>query len=251
MASVRRSKSRCVQRRECRRHVPRHHASSVFSQSDAQKKRAESSLVEQYGDAVAKLKADAPELYDDLVAAQVVQDNQATIWCEEIGIGRMLGKEQPVRASLRHAAGVFTRAAVDGNRLTMAKPSRGSRCPVSPRILAERVLYACTLSNLSPVTASSVGEIKSPTEATLGLRDALTSKVHRDTRVFDLYLRHLKNLVEFDKQDHPARWMRYHLGVHHEGKVGSLTETTNGWATIAATAIASGQFPFAFEPVVY
>src|SRR5690606_23657843 len=65
----------------------------------------------------------------------------------------------------------------------------------------------------------------------------------------DLYFSRIGEDDPLGATEHPARWCRYHDGPESAGRIGSLRERRT-WAKLAATALASGAFPFAFSPVV-
>src|SRR5690606_6769724 len=77
----------------------------------------------------------------------------------------------------------------------------------------------------------------------------ITSRRHSEVRVFDLHFCELTP-EDVERPDiYPRRWCRYHLGPHRAGSFGPLAGQRL-WRKIAATTIASGAFPLAFEPVV-
>lgn len=198
---------------------------------------------------------------DNLVAAQVVQDVQEEIWVREITLKRLLGREdEESRRRIHRTAGVVDRGAVeDLARPYLRFPSPGMDLS-RRRILAPRVLFASSIANLSPILADARKEFPVHETGLLGLSDGLTSSVHRELRVFDLHFTDLfqaggmeaEGLLDVDR--FPRRWCRYHAGetvrdTHGTGRgIGSLLEA-RAWSKMAATSIASGAFPLAFEPV--
>lgn len=191
----------------------------------------------------------SPERQRDLVAAQVVQDVQERLWVREISLRRLLGDGPNGRRDLRYEAGILDRGAVEEiARDALDFPNgvdlRGRR------LLADRVLFACSLANVSPILLDATRDLKTAEEAGyLGFADGLTSRVHRELRVFDLYFYGIDEDDPLGGTEHPARWCRYHDGPESEGRIGNLKERRT-WAKLAATAVASGAFPFAFSPVV-
>lgn len=181
----------------------------------------------------------------DLVAAQIAQFKQEELWSREIKLEFLLGEGGD--GQLRRRASLLDRGAVDriAQRHIVTWP--GGKADFSRRrLLAERVLYACTLSNLTPVVVDATDSLPGHEAGYVGLADGLRSHSHRDLRVFDLHF-----VREQSPEDaaHPRRWCRYHRAAERQGKIGDLREPRS-WAKIAATAIASGAFPGAFEPVV-
>jgi len=183
--------------------------------------------------------------WNQLIAAQVVQDMQQAIWTKDINIKSLLADPEN---DLSIQSGLL-------NRRTLERiAARYIRFPPenvkfnAAGLLDERTLFACTLSSLVPMIADARGQYANA--GFLGLGDGLRSRVHRDLRVFDLYLKeNWQSTEEIDEMEFPRRWCRYQTGEKIEGQVGDLRLST-GWAKMAATAIACGCFPFAFEPVV-
>ncbi|MGW8268555.1 MAG: patatin-like phospholipase family protein, partial [Longimicrobiales bacterium] len=202
-----------------------------------------------------------PDAQETLLAAQVVQDIQEEIWVREITLKKLLGQgDQEAKGRVHLTAGLVDRGTVEElARRYLSYPGPGVGLS-HRKILADRVLFASSLANLSPILADARSEFPRDEAGLLGLSDGLTSSVHRELRVFDL---HFKDLfsdggIELDKltdpDTFPRRWCRYHSGekvsdTDNTGRgIGSLLEK-RAWARMAATSIASGAFPGAFEPV--
>ncbi len=237
---------------------------TLAERSEAQEQRARERLEGELGDEVAaQFAALDDEAKQDTIAAQVVQDAQERVWVEEVSIDRLLaypanntdhrspvtgrvgpGPGASAAERLRYAAGLLDRGAVDG----IARDALGFEEPLdlsNRRLLSDRVLFACTLSNVTPILIDARGDLEAHEAGYLGLADGLTSYAHREVRVFDL------SFTE-RSPDWPSRWVRYHAGdkvVDPERGIGDV-RGKSAWSRIAATAIACGAFPFAFEPVV-
>ena len=220
---------------------------TLVHQEDASRRIAREHLAEQFPGEFPTGDATRDEL---LIDAQVVQDVQERVWGEDITLRRLLGAAGNGRRSLRHAGGILDRRAVDEiARDTMLLPS-GAVLGGRSRLLANRVLFACTLTNVTPILCDARRDLDAEDAGLLALSDGLTSRAHRELRVFDL------NFVAVDPEQadrrsdvFPDRWRRYHHGAEHEQVIGDL-RAARTWARIAATAVAAGAFPFAFEPVV-
>lgn len=196
----------------------------------------------EFGDALNDL---APDRLDDLVAAQIAQLKQEDLWSREIKLDSLLGEGGD--GQLRRRASLLDRGAVDRIARKHIVTWPGGQADFSRRrLLAERVLYASTLSNLTPIVFDASQSLPGQEVGYVGLADGLRSHSHRDLRVFDL---HFTREQRPDDKEHPNRWCRYHNAAERDGKIGDLRKPRS-WAKIAATAIASGAFPGAFEPVV-
>lgn len=204
--------------------------------------KARETVQSEFGDALNGLGQDRLK---DLVAAQIAQFKQEELWSVEIKLDYLLGDGGD--GQLRRRASLLDRGAVDRiARKHIVKWPGGKADFGRRRLLADRVLYACTLSNLTPIVADATSSLPGNEAGYVGLADGLRSHSHRDLRVFDL---HFTREQKPDDEEHPGRWCRYHNAKEKGGKIGDLRETRS-WAKIAATAIASGAFPGAFEPVV-
>src|SRR5437899_4236493 len=215
---------------------------ALLARTGEQEATAAGKLQAEFGDHFNQL---SPNARADLVAAQVVQDLQRQLWTEEIKLEKLLPAEE--NAPLRFEASVLERGAVDdiARRYLVQWQGTGIRFD-GRRLLADRVLYACTLANLTPVIADARAEFPGSEIGFVGLNDGMRSHTHRDVRVFDLNF--VAQTAPGDER-FPDRWCLYHDGPPQPGLIDDLKKPAS-WARIAATAIASGGFPFAFEPVV-
>lgn len=230
---------------------------------------AESRLANEYP--VQWAKASAPQKQDlkqALIAAQVAQDLQYRAWVELVTLDQLLGGNNPERElAMKSSAGLLDSRAIHKIAQELVIPPDGSKVIWERRLLADRCLYACALTSLTPFRADgrslfAAGNTPPPP----GLEDALTSRYHNDLRVFDIHLgkpltqddvdeaeNQAVSFVNNPQKEYPApsyppRWYRLH-DAEKINKVGEW-KARESWAEIAATAIASGAFPGAFDPVV-
>ncbi len=225
---------------------------SLVHRTPEQVAAAEAHLRAQFGAEFDTLTA---ERWQQLVAAQVVQDLQERVWANEITMARLLGHAPAGERSLRYAGGIVDRGAVE----EIARDTVGFDGAVAlddRALLADRVLFACTLANVTPILCDARADldtvyrdVRGHEPGLLGFTDGLTSRTHRELRVFDLNFARVAVRKTRRPDVYPARWCRYHDAAEDEGRIGCLTER-HTWAKIAATAVAAGAFPFAFEPVV-
>ena len=219
----------------------------LVHQTDTQRTAARTALKTQFGGEFTGL---PQKLKLAMVAAQVVQDIQKRIWVHEISLDRLLadGPSGTETDGIRYTAGVVNRAAVD--EIARQYFDFPGGVDLSRRkVLADRVLYACTLANVTPIFTDARNELPIEKGGIPALSDGMTTKMHRELRVFDLCFKDIASEEFDDPRKHPGRWVRYHVGGQVDGKVGDLNRRKT-WAKIAATAVASGAFPLAFEPVV-
>jgi len=228
---------------------------TLVHRTDEQERRAERNLrkvlKQEYGGSALEDFEDLPEeKREALIAAQAVQAVQESVWGDKVDIYRLLGQSPDGKSrDLRHAGGIFDRRAVDEiARDTISFPDGvdlGGRV-----LLANRVLFACTLANLTPLVYDARSDLNTVKETGFaGLADALTSRAHQDIRIFDLNFSEVGPQMTSKQSRYPQRWCRYHAAGEAEGRIGDLHKQKT-WRKIARTAVAAGAFPFAFDPVV-
>jgi predicted acylesterase/phospholipase RssA len=152
-------------------------------------------------------------------AARRVRDLMHEAWVQRIGIEELIPDP-----AMKHRASLFDRGAVDAiARRLLAWP--GDEAP-RPVLLGARVCMGLTLMNYNGIPISLTHE--------RALGDALSTTLFRDYRVYCL---------DFDAVDRgvPDRWMRLDARALGRDRV---------WKELAATMIAGGAVPLAFEPVV-
>lgn len=152
-------------------------------------------------------------------AVQRVHDNMHRAWVDDIDIVALIpDPEMNDRPSL------LDRGAVDAIARKVFHWPEGS--PPKPQYLGKRVCLGVTLLNYNGIAirGSDVED----------LRDWMTTTLFEDYRVFCL------DFLPVERA-RSRNWLSY--------EAGELAENDT-WSTIAATTIAGGAFPLAFEPVV-
>jgi predicted acylesterase/phospholipase RssA len=159
-----------------------------------------------------------PEGFAVASAVARVGEAQRAAWLEGVDFTRLMRKVEMRKASL------LDRGAIDSLATELLSWPAGQQA--NPVMLGRRVLLGMTLMNFNgvPIRPSNTPALAAP----------LSTTRFRDHRVFC-----------FDFGRHATaplgRWR------HVEGERVPAAET---WREIAATAVASGAFPIAFEPVV-
>ena len=218
----------------------------------------ERSLQSEYGTEV--LGACNLEQLHSLQAAQALQAVQEKIWVEEVDLDKLTGSGTAYK-DLSQLAGLFDRGVVEDIaaryfRLSpLSQLGKGyeslSPCP----LLGQRLLFACTLGNLNytlhkPPHAQD--KLMGGSRWLKALNDSAIDRVHSEVRIFDL---HFRALEEADRPYLPEHWVQYHRGAdwrdERQGREKWLRSLDRdaAWREIAATCLASGAFPIAFEPV--
>jgi len=219
----------------------------------------ENKLLGQFGEAAYQIKMQNSQKFECLIAAQALQEFQEKIWSKEVDINKLLGTG-PNEKDLSNNSGLLDRNVVDElGRKYIKFENRTGRLD-HKLLLADRVLFACTLSNLNSISKKhKIPEYGKGDAAFFNaLNDTAIDRVHSELRVFDL------NFGEVNPATvgyYPLRWLQYHQGeeiqldnkdeqgISYAKTIRNL-EHNNAWREISATAIASAAFPFAFEPVV-
>jgi predicted acylesterase/phospholipase RssA len=159
-----------------------------------------------------------PEAFSALDAVARVGEAQRTAWLEGVDFTRLMRDTDLRKASL------FDRGAID--ELVPELLTWPARQPARPVLLGSRVLLEMTLLNFNgvPIRASN----------TPALNETVSTTRFRDHRVF---------CFDFGNDAVPALSNWRHFS-------GELAYDDDAWREVAATAVASGAFPIAFEPVV-
>lgn len=193
---------------------------------------------------------------DALIRAECAMMMQERAWGREITIDGLLGRSPAgAHRDLGQLSSILDRREVDRIARDLLMPPAGGWNPAAARagdkggVLADRVLFACTLANLTPIVSDARTEVAITEAGFIGLADGGTSRTHRELRVFDLRLSDATGSPFAEEDSNPRRWCRYHSGTELPGEIGDL-RAENTWKKIAATAVAAGAFPLAFEPVV-
>jgi hypothetical protein len=217
------------------------------------------------------LKAQFGEHYDALsdtnkkalFATQVAQDFERYLWCYQVDIMALTGNsEKKWEANLTGKNSLLDRGFLEEMAKGTIIPKAGINITGNDRqVLADRVLYACTLTRIEPFILDSPFEGR-PFESNAVndrykelyktvLKDAVTSYSHRDIRVFDINYKDLDATIQSDSDiEYPKRWLTIMEGPKqdYDGRKVFALSNQDAWAHITATAIAAGTFPVAFEP---
>ncbi len=191
----------------------------------------------------------APAIRRLLLALQSTQDQQWKLWARHAFIQALLGTwPGQDRSSRRTDAGLLYRRLLDDMARFYLDP-QGINLDAAA-LLAPRVLFCCTLANLTPIRQHAERDLMpgpDPSRPLAALADALSSKSHRDLRVFDINLEALPQAV--DPDTYPESWVRCHPGAGDASRHALDLRTVEAWGPLAATAMASGAFPFGFAPI--
>ncbi len=160
---------------------------------------------------------DTSEALDSVLAAE------KRAWVELIDIAGLIP-----RHDMRNVASLLDRGAVDEIARRLVAWKDGT--PVAQnRVLADQVLFACTLSNLNGIPIDRRNK-----QQGLAFYDGLQTTLYRDIRIFALDFTGTAKAADLRPE-----W------VHLKN-----LDKAAAWGEMAATSIACGAFPIAFEPVV-
>jgi hypothetical protein len=160
-----------------------------------------------------------PESLAGEEVAEKVESTQWDAWVDMIDLPSLIPDPGMERASL------LDMGAVDDLASTFLSWPQGQ--DPRPELLADRVCLAITLLNFNgiPISTSNIKALKDPLSTTL----------YMDYRYFWLEFED-----EGSEQKPDSRWLRYGQDQLSDPET---------WYEIAATAVAGGAFPLAFEPV--
>ncbi len=184
-----------------------------------------------------------------LQTLQAAQDLQWRLWARHAYLRALLGEAEGQQwPDRRHEAGFLHRRLLEDMAREYLDPA-GANFDAPP-LLGRRVLFCCTLANLTPLRAdatASLDDVEQDTKVLAALSDALSSSIHRDLRVFDLDFAAAPEAI--DPESRPDRWFRCHVGASDPARRLRDLRTADAWGPLAATAMASGAFPFGFAPI--
>lgn len=218
----------------------------------AKRVNAEHTLKQLYNISQDSWQGFSPIKQHQLIDAQLAQELMSDIWVNQITLERLLESEGDSNIpALKFQCGVL-------NKKTVADIARKNLMPASGQyqdsdkahhmLLAQRVLYGCSIANLNPLHAKAYDLYPVANNCTIATNDALTSFHHKEMRIFDINFSSVPS-SKLSKQDqHPKRWVRLHWGDAVPNETFDL-RSGEDWKHIVATAVASGSFPIAFEPV--
>lgn len=220
----------------------------------------EAKLSKQFEGKLIELKMQFPAKYEQLLAAQTIQEFQEKVWSKEVDLERLLGTGS-FDKDLTATPSFLDRGIVDQLGVDLFQFKTEDKRLEHKILLSDRVLFGCTLANLSHTLRQSqrthLDHTKGPS-LIQALNDSSVDRIHSELRVFDLNFASIK---PSDHRYYPLRWVQYHnqeaiemkqsdaQGNQYSKTIKNLNKN-DVWREIAATAIASAAVPFAFEPVV-
>jgi len=231
-----------------------------YNSYQAMRTAVEDKLAKQFEGKLVELKMKFPQKFEQLIAAQVVQEFQEKVWAKEVDIERFLGVGS-FHKDLSGSASFLDRGVIDNLGRRIFQFQKEKERLTNRVLLGERVLFACTLANLSHTLRHSqktVGGQEETPSLFKALNDSSVDRIHSELRVFDI---NFKTIQSSEGRYYPLKWVQFHTGkpiemaqednrgYEYQKKIRSLQDN-DAWREITATAIASAAFPFAFEPVV-
>ncbi|MFD1621431.1 patatin-like phospholipase family protein [Thalassotalea marina] len=187
-----------------------------------------------------------------LVDAQLAQEVMNDIWVNQITLERLLEPDGDANIPpLKFQCGVVNKKTVVDIARANLMPSSGqykNSDKAKHMLLANRVLYGCSIANLNPIHAKAYQLYPVAKDSNIATNDALTSFQHKEMRIFDINFAAVPSEKLSQQDQHPKRWVRLHWGDQIPDETFDL-RSGDDWKHIVATAVASGSFPVAFEPV--
>ena len=231
-----------------------------FKSYEALRAHLQTKLSQQFGGKLIELKMESPEKYEQLLAAQTIQEFQDLVWAKKVDVDRFLGTGS-YQKKMQDCPGFMDRSIVDQLGIDIFQFQTPSNRLNHKLLLGDRVLFGCTLANLSHTLKKSkrthLDDNQKPS-LIKALNDSSVDRIHSELRVFDL---NFKQIKADEGPYYPLKWVQLHdaddLVLQQKDnqdnnypKVIENLNSNNAWREITATAIASAAVPFAFEPVV-
>lgn len=231
-----------------------------FASTEAMMNMIEQKIFGQFGEIAYKLKNENSSKWHSLIAIQVMQEVQHRLWVDTLTMDSLLGVGQQYK-KLDDIPALIDRSSIDALAAQAFNfKTLSNRLSNKVNLLADRVLFACALSNLEyTLDDNSLNFTKNTENKFLdALKDSTQAKVHSEVRTFDINFKILNNK---EAEYLPLKWVQYHAGEellveqkdHKQNTYAKFIrsiERNEIWREITATAIASAAFPLAFEPVV-
>lgn len=183
---------------------------------------------------------------EELLALQLSQKIQKKIWVNEVNSKKLFGNKikKDFKADQNAGFALLDRALLE--KLTKLYLMNDSGVDSSrKKVLAnDRVVFACSLTNLLPIEVLSkyegLGQLDKNVLKSVG------SKNHSELRVIDFVFDEEK--IKTKPTD--ERWLKFTATPDPEIKTQFNLSDRTAWSTISASALACGAFPIAFEPVI-
>lgn len=197
-----------------------------------------------------------------LVALEVAQMLQHKIWVEELDIKDLFGtkSEKNFVFPLNKPFALLSKKIIKETARKYISRNVEEITSKTMRVVSKkRFLFACSLTNLasikSPLVLKRYNKIvqekgadnkKNDLQLVGNLLQSISSYSHSELRVFDFIF---KDNVEH-KDD---KWVEFSLNPKkqkiHSNKAFNI-QSSEAWNTLAASVVACGAFPMAFEPVM-
>ena len=191
---------------------------------------------------------------EQLIAVEVSQILQEILWVHEVNIDELFDGDKTKSKDKKYnqkenSVSLLSREkliSLVAQYLMPQDEDNLNKKKKEDSILGERILYACSLTNLLPREMEE--EIISGIEINnyplvRETQNALKSKTHKELRVFDF------DFSNGTMGETIENWIRIVDGINANSMTFPI-DSKKTWAKISATAIACGAFPIAFEPVI-
>lgn len=199
-----------------------------------------------------------PSKLEDLKALHVAQKIQERIWVNILDLNLLFGEKNKGKYDIEKAFGLLDRENVSKLVDKYICQNLTNISEKTVRVLSkDRFLFACSLSNLTPVkkpevfrrynTISSNGQ---SFKYISNLLNSVSSFEHAELRVIDFVFN--KGIIENVPSD--SRWIKFYPNELFKQTIKEATSfnlnESDSWRVLAASAIACGAFPIAFEPLL-
>ncbi|MDY8136536.1 patatin-like phospholipase family protein [Aquimarina sp. 2201CG5-10] len=183
-----------------------------------------------------------------LKALQLAQKIQYKLWVDEVNSLRLYGSKvkKDYNADPNKSFALLDRELLES--LTKKYLMVTDGVDISRRQLLDnnRVIFACSLTNLLPIEMDFSHKKKRKLEE--NVLKSVGSENHSELRVIDFVFE--QDAVTDSNKDTDSRWIKFCKNPDVNNPTHFEITSKEAWSTIAASALACGAFPIAFEPVL-
>lgn len=205
----------------------------------------EDKLIKTYGQEI--IEGLGTEKKDQLLALEVAQVIQKECWVNKISGEKLLpiAKKLSTQSDPHSSIGLLDRKPVE--RIAkdfLIQGIEGINLENRQVLDSRRVIFASSLTNMTPLTIRDSDNEKSDSELVKNLQLATNSYNHKELRIIDLQF-------DNEKIDSDKRWLKFcSRDISENDPLEFKLRSKESWAILASTVMACGAFPIAFEPVL-
>ncbi len=183
---------------------------------------------------------------EQLLALQLAQKIQKKLWVYEVDSLKLFGKkiDRKYVPDIKSGFALLDREILESLTKKYLMNEKDTDISRKQLLADDRVLFACSLTNLLPLELSS--KFDNLKQLDKNVLKSIGSQNHSELRVIDFVFN--EELIK--KKPTDSRWIKFTETPDVEKDTHFNLVNKESWATISASALACGAFPLAFEPVL-